>query len=371
MKKPKLLGIELIRGIATYAVVLVHSGDQTWGLPISSAAISFRLLFYFAVPFFLATAFYFMTAKLEAVYTWKFWSSKVERILVPYAMWSVIYLFSRAAVFFSQHKLDRIDKILNDPLSVIFFGGASYQLYFLPLLFSGTFTVLLSYLLKQINFKLLGWLMILAISILLYVTLESSGNEFRLGDTSTAFSSIASDLRIDLVQHPLLRLTFIMAAWIIKCLPYCMTAFLLHRYQWSQKIMKAGSEVIAGASIIFILSDTFGKQVLPAAVSELLVAFSLLILGIAVSKYLNSESVLDSLSRCLYSVGLCSFGIYLIHPFTMNILKPFLGKIFPSLLSSVSVFSMLTLSVPCFLLSWIIVSYIVRNKLAGKYLFGT
>jgi hypothetical protein len=49
MGKARLLGIELFRGISTYAVILVHSGDETWNLPSSAAAIEFRYHFYFAV----------------------------------------------------------------------------------------------------------------------------------------------------------------------------------------------------------------------------------------------------------------------------------------------------------------------------------
>lgn len=48
----RLLGVDLFRGIAAYAVVFVHSGDESLGLPISQEAIFLRMLFYFAVPFF-------------------------------------------------------------------------------------------------------------------------------------------------------------------------------------------------------------------------------------------------------------------------------------------------------------------------------
>lgn len=30
-QKQRLVGIDLIRGMAAYAVIQVHSGDQTWG----------------------------------------------------------------------------------------------------------------------------------------------------------------------------------------------------------------------------------------------------------------------------------------------------------------------------------------------------
>ena len=52
LKENRLAGIDLCRGLAAFAVILVHSGDETWGIPISNRAIQFRHLFYFAVPFF-------------------------------------------------------------------------------------------------------------------------------------------------------------------------------------------------------------------------------------------------------------------------------------------------------------------------------
>ncbi len=60
-KKSRLLGIDLCRGLAAFVVVVVHSGDETWGVPVRYWALQFRLLFYFAVPFFLTVSFFFTT----------------------------------------------------------------------------------------------------------------------------------------------------------------------------------------------------------------------------------------------------------------------------------------------------------------------
>jgi hypothetical protein len=69
MGKAKLLGIEIFRGISTYAVILVHSGDETWHLPISEAAIEFRHHFYFAASSFLTAVFSFMVASPKIGYS--------------------------------------------------------------------------------------------------------------------------------------------------------------------------------------------------------------------------------------------------------------------------------------------------------------
>ncbi|MEO1802808.1 MAG: acyltransferase family protein, partial [Cyanobacteria bacterium J06629_2] len=90
-KSSKLAGIELCRGLAALAVIIVHSGDDTWGIPIAKSAIQFRLLFYFAVPFFIASYFYFATRKLPLRISLDFWQKKFRRIVVPYLLWSIIF----------------------------------------------------------------------------------------------------------------------------------------------------------------------------------------------------------------------------------------------------------------------------------------
>ena len=370
MKKNRLLGVELCRGISTYAVVLVHSGDQSWGLPIASSAINFRLLFYFAVPFFLAAAFFFMSSKASEVHSARFWRSKVDRILIPYILWSSIYFVSRVAIFTLSHKPDRIRQLLEDPLSIVFFGGSSYQLYFLPLLFTGIFLVLLLPFLWRLKILWIGFLVLF--STILYEAVAISRNEFQLGITSTAFSSLLQDLNVNIKQYPIIRFFAVEVSWLIKCGPYFLIAFLFKKLEFSTKISKASLSVSCGLFVLFVLSDTLGRQYLPSATSEILLAFTMLALGFVLSGRLNpTGSQQNSFCCCISNVGACSFGIYLIHPFVMNVVKPTVGKLLPRLMDSVSLYSMLTLSIPCFLISWLVVFYFSKNKFAGKYLFGT
>jgi surface polysaccharide O-acyltransferase-like enzyme len=160
MNNQKLLGIELCRELAAYSVILVHSGDEHWGLTTDPSAIAFRLHFYFGVPFFLALAFYFLTAKPEIVYSAKFWRSRFDRILIPYAIWSIIFLILRIIIFAVSDRTDRLQELLTDPLSIVFFGGASYHLYFLALLLTGTSLVLFLPLLQKLRISNLGLLLL-------------------------------------------------------------------------------------------------------------------------------------------------------------------------------------------------------------------
>lgn len=91
-------GIDLCRGLAAFAVILVHSGDENWGVPISDRAIQFRHLFYFAVPFFLAASFYFSTKRTPLKINRAFWQKKIQRIVVPYLFWSLLYVVVKLAI---------------------------------------------------------------------------------------------------------------------------------------------------------------------------------------------------------------------------------------------------------------------------------
>jgi hypothetical protein len=160
-----------------------------------------------------------MTAKPEIVYSAKFWRSKVERILIPYAIWTMIFFISRIIIFALTKKADRLQQLLQDPLSIIFFGGASYHLYFLPLLLTGTLLVLLIPLLARYKISTFKLLLIVTISTILYAFLEIYGNGFQLKDTSIAFENLANNFKIDFEKNPLLRFVSIEVAWIIRCLP--------------------------------------------------------------------------------------------------------------------------------------------------------
>jgi peptidoglycan/LPS O-acetylase OafA/YrhL len=363
MNNQKLLGIELCRGLAAYAVILVHSGDENWGLATDPSAIDFRLHFYFGVPFFLAVAFYFLTAKPDIAYSASFWRSRLDRIVIPYAIWSGIFLILRVIIFTLSKQTDRLQELLGDPLSLVFFGGASYHLYFLVLLLAGTCLILFIPLLQKLKVSNLGLFVLSALSIALYQLLEASGNSFQLG-ADVAFTNLVSSLQINLKYHPLLRLFLVEIAWTIKCLPYLFTSLLLHQFlptlnKW-RRLTTIGS--IAG----FVAINIIGRLWLPGALQEIILAYTLLLAGISISSYFINTAT----SLLVANIGSCSFGIYLIHPFMMNIVKNMVAKISPELTNSISISSMLALSIPCFLISWLVVAGITKTKLAPKQLLG-
>jgi peptidoglycan/LPS O-acetylase OafA/YrhL len=362
--RQRLFGIDLLRGIAAYAVVFVHSGEESLGLPISQAAISLRLLCYFAVPFFLATSFYFLTARSEIDVSRQFWRSRIERILIPYAIWTVIYLIFRSIFLFQSHKIDLLRELLGDPLSIFFFGGASYHLYFLPLLFTGTLLITIAKYLQNIHSKriFIGCLAIL--SLIAYEWLMKSGNAFQLYP-NTAFQNLIKTAGLNTTNLPLLRFLLVQIAWSIVCLPYLFIGTLL--VPIFDRVAKSNGYyrliTIVLCAIGFLLFSDPASIGIPAILNDVGRAYTLLLFAIAISSYLTKGWIFQN-------VATCSFGIYLIHPFAMLIVKRTFAKILPILSSEVSIVSMLAISIGSFVISWIAIAVMMRSKWLSKYALG-
>ncbi|MEY2832153.1 MAG: hypothetical protein RLZZ574_1411, partial [Cyanobacteriota bacterium] len=207
-------GIDLCRGLAAFAVILVHSGDETWGVPISDRAIQFRHLLYFAVPFFLAAFFYFSTKRTPLKIDRAFWQKKIQRIVVPYLLWSLLYVLAKLAIAFVTKETAQMQQLLSDPVAVIFMGAASYHLYFIPLLIAGTTLLYLANYLNQVKYSIF-WLSFLAtVSIVLYQLLIFSQNDFNLGDYDAFVQLFPAD-NWDNIFAQVWRCILVNLAWLI------------------------------------------------------------------------------------------------------------------------------------------------------------
>jgi peptidoglycan/LPS O-acetylase OafA/YrhL len=364
ISKQRLSGIELFRGIAAYAIVLVHSGDETIGLPISQAAISLRLFFYFAVPFFFAASFYLLVSKPEIDSPKKLWASRIKRIIIPYMVWTVIYSLFRLVFFLKSHQMDRFWNLLSDPLGAMFLGNASYQLYFLPLLFTGTFLVLIPKYVRRIRTDYIITSLLAILSLISYHWLVNSGNSFRL-NPNISFAGLSQSIGWNLNSFPPLRWLLVQISWILNCLPYLFLGILMVPLCNQLNEWKLRDRLITAflCGVIFITSSPAILPDIPGVLKDILQAHCLLVLSILLSSYIKSSWFVES-------IGACSFGIYLIHPFLMLGVKGVLAKAIPALSNEVSVRSILVVSIGSFLSSWIAVVLMMKNKWIAKYMLG-
>lgn len=368
MRKQRLLGIELCRGIAAYAVIVVHSGDETWGVPIEASAIVFRLLFYFAVPFFLALSFYFLLRRAvqqgELERSNHFWRSRLQRLVLPYTVWTIIFFITRYLAFAADQDMDRLQSLTTDPLAIAFLGEASYHLYFLPLLLSGTALLLFLPILRQVNPSRHSLLLLSVASVILYSAIDLSSNGFLLGQGS-AFQSVWNFLSLDIDRYPVLRILSVWVAWTVRCSPYFFISLCLHRYLPFLESIE--NPIILAIALLTFVSANIANVFLPDSLCEVLGAYSLLLTGFV----LSNLSPLTPFRTAIASIGSCSFGIYIIHPFLMVLSKGVLTRIYPKGAESITIYSMVVLSLLCFLGSWLTVYCLSRNRCTRRYLFGT
>ena len=361
MSKARLNGIDLCRGLAAFAVILVHSGDETWGVPISETAIRFRHLFYFAVPFFLAASFYFGTKNLPVAIDKNFWQKKFKRIVVPYLVWSLFYIVMKAMIYSLTNKISEVQQLLRDPISLIFFGAASYHLYFIPLLLAGLCLFYLANFLAQqrdLNLVLSGFALF---SLASYQLLINCQNDFNI-DSGTAFPELLNLVSQSSLFYQPSRIALVYASWAVRCLPYLAIALLInHLLEKNIDRWLYTRRAIICLFVVCLVANAFAEQYLPQAVSEIIIAYSLLLFGIAVSHYLPNSDLITQ-------IGACSFGIYLIHPFIKSIVEIGLTKIAPQVTQQVSILSILTYSTISFLASWLVIALLQKNKFISQYI---
>ena len=116
--------VDILRLVAAFGVIVIHLAPSTPG-----AEVFTRAFLLFAVPFFFLISLNFFIAKVESLPAINFAALRLDRILVPYAMWTVIYPLMQFVKFRLCGK-----PLALDPIGVILYGGAAVQMYFLPLL---------------------------------------------------------------------------------------------------------------------------------------------------------------------------------------------------------------------------------------------
>ena len=134
MDKPHLDAIEYIRGISMLGVIGIHIGSQYLANPTPNIHLValFEIVTRFSVPiFFFISAFglfYHLDPGVPFSYR-NFLRRRLRAVLIPYLVWSAFYILHYTLLFRDPMLLN-----LRAILKYLFFGFASYQLYFLVIL---------------------------------------------------------------------------------------------------------------------------------------------------------------------------------------------------------------------------------------------
>lgn len=124
MDNTRNISIDAAKLLAAFGVVMIHLAPST-----PAAELLTRIFLDFAVPYFLTIALYFFIEKVCRMERFNIIQLHLDRILVPYAIWTIVYLVFRVIKYRVEHKPFSLDLVPE-----LFYGSSGVQMYFLPLL---------------------------------------------------------------------------------------------------------------------------------------------------------------------------------------------------------------------------------------------
>jgi surface polysaccharide O-acyltransferase-like enzyme len=361
-KKQRFVGLDLFRGIAAFAVVILHSDE---GTSAQSSSWSFVLNFSaFAVPFFLAAAFYLLMRKLSTDRNPIVWGTRFSRLLIPYGVWSLIYLSQNILRFTVKHQPEKLQGLFDNLLGLILLGQAGFHLYFIPLLVTGLLLVFAIEPLIRRRFSLLTHLGFVVASLIVYQAYRLFIVSLNAESSAQVGASIEEMALGD--ANPLLTVGLTIAGYAARCLPYIAIALLLNHPVIRDRLLKLTAKDALLLLIVFMAVNSVQLPPLLRSLHETSIGYSAVLLALAVSNVLRDNSLM---SRLIRSVGHCSFGIYLMHLLWLDgcwsLLKRF--DLIPAPLSTPMLLWVATLG---FGISWATTAFLMKQRRLSRVLFG-
>lgn len=292
---------DVLRGLAIFGVVAIHSSTPTLQLTSNSIDVDFtvlwRNLLNFAVPMFIVISGYFLARKKITHYSdyFCFLKKQIPRVYIPLFFWSLAWL-GLAVLVQSKSTLDEVIKLLTFQSSVTY--------YFIALIIQ--YYLLLPFLRHFANKK--GLLVSIAIS------LSMAGLIF--------YFRYFTNIELPVILYAGNFLTWGMF-------------FILGLYLGSIDNIKISNKVLLISIFTFytlsciesyMLIEAFHRPV--EAVSAVKVSSFLFSLALIVFLFKNLDLIKSNL---LKKMGEMSFGIYLIHMFAFIGATKLLSMLFPSL----------------------------------------
>ncbi len=377
--KDRLLGIDLFRGIAAYGVVLIHGLGriQRSEFTIDSFVSFFE---FFAVPFFLTVAFYFGRKSILSNEIKTYITNRFRRIIIPYIVWSCVYLLARFISYMMGDKLS-FEKLISDPMRIIFLGGASVQLYFLPMLFIGSIVAFpLTRLINKYNNN------IVLIMIFFLVTFFYSGTLKEMSYNSILPEAIIikNIVYISSVDQPLLynisRLILMNLYYIFECLPFIAFSLFFQSKHFKDifsRFINFLAKVPYKKIILFLFLALISlPYILPVLTTKIRISpiyyLSIPYLFFFYTLYISPIISKSKWLRLLSSkLGYLSFGIYLSHALITQGFIPIMIRYFPNVTNirlslGMSLFSALII----FLISAGLIYLLSLNKTLARVFLG-
>ncbi len=377
--KDRLLGVDLFRAIAAYGVVLIHGLGR---IERSELTINIVVSFFdmFSVPFFLTAAFFFSRNSLLSNDIKKFIVNRFERIMLPYFAWSCVYVLARFGGYLIGDR-SSFEKLISDPMRLVFFGGASVQLYFLPMLFIGTLVALpLTRLIGKLNNNIILIILLFLLSFFNAETIAYTARSLILPE-----AIIIKDLvYISSSDHPLIynivRLILMNVRFIFKCLPYIAFSLLFQSKYFNDifsKLInflqkKRYEKIMPYLLFLFIIAPF----ILPILTNKIRISFIYYLsipylfffYAIYISPIICQKKYLSFL---INKLSYLSFGIYLSHALITQSFVPIAIKLYPNIINTrLSLGMSLIFALIIFLLSAALTYLLTLNKKLARVFLG-
>lgn len=372
-RQERLAGVDAFRGLAAFGVVVIHAGLVVGG-SLTMAAQAWQDFFNgFAVPFFLAAAFFFaaITARTagtgETTPSFGRWlARRAERLLVPYAGWALIYSAARTAKALLRHQPTAWSP-WTDPVGLFLSGGGAVALYFLPLLFVGLVT---GRLLEGALRRLSSWAawVLAGGAVLLAGALSGSGNAFDLG-TTRAFGPALAGHPV-LADFFLVRVALVVVADAVRCLPYVVLATLAARHlpilaaRWPAAALRLAGTV---TFVLTVMAPALAGEQWPP-LPEVAPGFGTLLFAWSLSvttATTPSPSPRSAATALTARLGAFSFGIFLLHQLVLEAMQLGFGAWVPR---PAGVGTLLGLSLAAFAACWVVLAMVTATTDRGAWL---
>jgi peptidoglycan/LPS O-acetylase OafA/YrhL len=346
-------GVDFGRAVAALAVVVIHACAAGDGVVRPSTA-TMRELLNFAVPFFLATSAVFAVRSISATRSaWAVARQRLSRLLLPYAVWTLIYVGLKAASSKLATDPERLQALFRDPGRLVLLGGASVQLYFLPMLAVGMLVLpLVDAATRRLRYRA-DTIGLLAASIVPYWYLGWTGNAYDIaaGAGLRSWVDPGRTRAIDSVA----RVAIVALVWAARLLPYLALGVLVRAFNLDRRRPRV---LLVAAAIVFVTVEVGFRPFQPHILRELGVACPLLLVGFA----LRSPRAEGIASRAIASVAKHSFGIFLAHTAVLQVVQDVTDRAKPGFLDQITPGKVLVTAVPTFLLAWVAAVLIDRIK---------
>jgi peptidoglycan/LPS O-acetylase OafA/YrhL len=294
----RLAGVDLMRGFGAFGVICVHIGIVAHN-HTSPAGFALQKWFDFVVAFFLITALFFaLRGEKAKPVPWGAWLyQRFERLMIPYFIWSALYLALHVLKLHLGHQSDAIRSLFQDPVGLLLNGGTSLALYFLPLLFVSLIVAhALRHFLATAPVGLLVLILVMASAA--SSIMINTGNSYDLG-TARGFEPALPGLN----DYPPCRLLLALLADAVRSLPLIVTAALLVRILSTSRKPAAVGALLLGVAALAVPPLAAWAGLSPY-VPEVVAGTGAFLVGWALPV---------SAGKMAVTLGAFSYGVYLVH----------------------------------------------------------